>query len=59
MKKDLKSMKTTKLEADIAVKKDILKFLKSGGMIKICKPRKPRYNSKTLSGARSAIVRTV
>jgi len=59
MKKDLKSMKTTKLEADIAVKKDILKFLKSGGMIKIIAPRKPRYNSKTLSGARSAIVRTV
>jgi len=52
-------MKTTKLEADIAVKKDILKFLKSGGMIKIIAPRKPRYNSKTLSGARSAIVRTV
>ena len=51
-------MKTTKLEADIAVKKDILKFLKSGGVIKICKTRKPRYNSKTLSGARKSFVRT-
>jgi hypothetical protein len=58
MKKDLKSMKTTKLVADIAIKKDILKFLKSGGMIKIIAPRKPRYNSKTLSGARKSIVRT-
>ena len=58
MKKDLKSMTSTKLIADIAVKKDILKFLKSGGMIKIIAPRKPRYNSKTLSGARKSIVRT-
>ena len=52
-------MKTTKLVADIAIKKDILKFLKSGGVIKIIAPRKPRYNSKTLSGARKSFVRTV
>lgn len=42
-------MNISKLQADIQCKKDILAFVKSGGVVKVVKAAKPRKSERAFS----------